>query len=339
MLSFSKISQVVLQTGFAVLTVFLPACASRDVFTSRATSQAFVQNYNPEQLDILWVVDDRSPMFRVRQRLVAEATKFFTRLDSATQDYQMAFISMDNEIAHGDLKPNGSATILKKTVGTVDQRVSLFSSVLSQILNLRTGASNQGFEAARLALTGPFKPRANVPLVLVFISDSDDRSPLRTSDAVQEYGGLFTQLKDGKKDLVRAYSINYLAIPSGSIPTDATRCATRYNADIDLDAPLFEDNYFRLARYFAPSNTQVTADLCSSFANLIDLSGLKLQQLPRRFRLDAAARPDSVKVGVSKDSGKESFSLTWHYDATTQEVVFDVTPPEGTTITVTYLPG
>jgi len=312
------------------MAMFYIGCGEQQQFISRSATQNFVQDLNPEFLDILWMVDDRSPMHRIAPTLIEEAKQFFTRLDGAAHHYRMAFVNHDMELSNGDLKPKNNPVILTKDFGTVEQRVTIFGNIINQVLiNLSTGAVNQGFESVRTALTQNFVPRSGVPLVIVFISDGDDASTNipQNMDAVDYYSDTFLSLKDNNADLLRVYSINYIAEK-----TPANRCATQFNADIDK--PGFENRYSRLA---LDLNGE-TGNLCGNFADQINLAGLRLNELKSRFQLDKAANEDSIKIIVSLN-GQTIEGLVWAYDSGTREIVFSFPPPEGANISVNFLPA
>ncbi len=317
-----------------VVLLGLSACADKTQLLQQNSSISFTQDYNPPLLDILWVLDDRSQFYNAsgRANIIEEAKKFFVRLDGSTSSYQMGFITADMLIAQGRLHPVSSPIILKKSMGTLNQRVSLFSSLLTQVaFNGRTSGLNKAFEAATLALSSGFKPRANVPLVLVFLSDSDDHSAVPTSEsAVTYYARKFLSLKDNNPDLLRVYSINYEKLISGQIIDTSTRCVTLYNADIDRSN--FQDRFFQLASILKGDN----AGICGAFSEKISLNGLRVNELPRRFKLDVPIQENTLRVVVSLN-GEEIQGITWTFDSATQEIIFNETPPEGSRIDVTYL--
>lgn len=333
-------------SGFALLSflllaavVILSACSQKESFTTSGSSRYFVQDFNPPYLDILWVIDDRSPMNLVRDHMIEEAQKFFVRLDSIPDDYQMGITTMDTLKNRGALKPSG--TVLTKSVGTLSQRVSIFGNLLSQIINLQTGAENTGFQAVLLSLNQHFRPRPGVPLVLVFISDGDDFSNFRSVtqlDSVDYFANEVLALKNNQAELVRAFSINYIS-QSNSTNFADIRCATRNNADIDKEGtgairstgePWFQDRYFRLATRLNGD----TADLCSSFSENINLSGLRLKELTRRFRLDFQVSDLEKLRVIVLDKNQNNLNIPWSFDSATQEVVFETAPPEGSSIQI-----
>jgi len=90
------------EASFAVLSVLLlgtvialSSCSQKESFLASGSSQFIVQDLNPPYLDILWVLDDRSPMTLVRDHLVSEASNFFVRLDSIPSNYQMCITTLD----------------------------------------------------------------------------------------------------------------------------------------------------------------------------------------------------------------------------------------------------
>jgi hypothetical protein len=208
----------------------------------------------------------------------------------------------------------------------------LFSSLLTQVaFNGNTGGLNRAFEATNLALSQYFQPRPNVPLVLVFISDSDDHSLVPTSEsAVSYYGRKFLSFKNNNPDLLRVYSINYERLQSGQVIDRTNRCVTLYNADIDLAG--FQDRFSQLATILKGD----TGGICGSFSQKISLDGLRLKQLPKRFKIDVPIQENTLKVVVSLN-GVEITNLTWVFDSSSNEIVFDEAPPEGARIDVTYL--
>ena len=316
-----------LALGAIAVGIALSGCSDEN-FRVNGTTDVFVQDANPELLDILWVLDDRSPMFNARTNVLTEASRFFERLDSVPATDRMGVVTADMQFAMGRLQPVGAPLLLEK--GRRDEatqrenRLLLFQSLLSQIINLRTGAHVRAFEAAKTALTGEFRPRQDVPLVLVFLSDSDDDSSLDggQTDRVAQYGDFFASLKSEKPDLLRVYSLNYESLSPGADWSEksAKRCATFYSADIDM--PGFRDDFFRLARRFVrPDALGATADLCGPFASNIDLNGLRL------------------RVRVIGANGAEVSPGSWQYDEARNMIVFDIAPPELSQVLATYFSG
>jgi hypothetical protein len=117
-------------------------------------------------------------------------------------------------------------------------------------IHLGVSGNNYGFASAANALNSTLSPSNGVPLVVVFVSDGDDRSS--TSDVVDTYANYFLSKKNNQSDMLRVYSINYMA--SGS------RCFTQGQADIDNGGT---QTYHRLADRLGGSKL----DICSSWSN------------------------------------------------------------------------
>lgn len=321
------------QIGFLVVAlVAIVNCGEKDRLTSQQSSGNYVQEFNPEFLDVLWVVDDRSTLYPIRNHLISEAQKLFVRLEGMTQSYRMGFITSDMLIAKGKLKPTSNPIIVERHIGDTNSYSQLFANTISSvIINLGTGAEPKAFEASEISLNQYFQPRAGVPLVLIYISDSDDKSvlPSGVTDAATYYADKFIALK-GNAKLVKAYAVNYT--PTGDRCTGSV-----YNADIDKKKPdgtsAYEDRFFSLATKLGGD----TADICGSFSEKISLEGLRLKELPNRFKLDKRAKPDSITVVIVTRDGSQA-NAKFHFEAATNEIVFDETPPQGSTVQVSYLP-
>lgn len=321
-----------LVVGFVALVTVM-GCAGEDKVINQQTSGHFLQEFNPEFVDVLWVLDDRSTLYPVKNHLVTEAQKFFSKLESVRRSYRMAFITSDMQFAKGALKPKGNPIVLERHIGDTNSYVSFFGSIINQLfINLGTGAEPKGFEAAEIALTQNFIPRKGIPLVLIFVSDSEDLSDSKTAgkSAVDYYSERFLSLKENDPKFLRVYSFNYTET--------GDRCTgSVYNADIDKKKPdgtsAYEGKAFKLTQKLGGE----TGDICGNFADKISLEGLRLKVLPNRFKLDKQAKPESISVSLLLANG-DVVSVAFHYEAASNEIVFDQTPPEGATIQVSYLP-
>ena len=326
---------LIIYCGLLLSTLFLftSSCSDREQINQTATTQYFVQDFNPAYLDVLWMIDDRSPMFKIKDHLVEQSKIFFKRLDEMSGYYQMAFVSADMQFAKGGLKPADNPVILTKNTGTIEQRATNFGNIISLIINLRTGWANKGFESTIIALRDHFKPRQGVPLVLVFLSDGDDKSATpENEDAVQYYADQFLSLKGGDKNLLRIFSVNFTKKDSLD-PQSGERC-TNSEFSADIDQAVFQDRYFKLAQLLGGE----TADLCQDFASSdkLKLGGLRLKHLSKNFRLEHKTDASRILVKIFKD--EQTFDLSWTYDPNSGEVQFSEIPPEGTTVQITYYP-
>jgi len=328
---------------WVAVSLFAAACSNQESIIQTGYTDDYTQDLNPPYVDVLWMINDKSPMSSALPTLKPEATAFFKRLDGASQSYRMAFASADMEVSPAVLRPVSAPAILTKesvSNNTVEDRAAYFSSILGAYINLRTGAKELGLSSVKAILDTKFQPRANVPLVVIFVSDSYDEEQMTAGvDKVDYYEAALLALKGGNRKLIRVYSINYKLLAAAD-QNSANRCATRFNADADVPGAV--NAYHELAKRFAVDTAnpeQATGVLCQSFANNIDITGLKMKEPSKRFALKKTPKVDTLKVSVFQRGTDTLFDIKWSYDATTNEIVFDVAPPEGSNIRINYFPG
>ncbi len=341
--AFKKFAPVTIRRSLFLLCILpvLASCGGSETFLASSRSETFVQDYNPDYLEVLWMVDDRSPMRRYQSSLVTEARTLFTRLEASVGPFGQTKVGVTSTDGRpgkiGLMKPIGSPVLITTGVGDLAERVRVFGNILFPLLNLETDAVNSGIAASLRALSSaPFSTDARVPLVLVYLSYGDDDSqvPAGTADPVEYFAQSLLALKNGNRDLLRVYAANYLPLPPGTPPTIATRCAKDTDNEIDLTPATYEDRYFRLARRLGGT----TADLCQAgFASGLDLAGVKLKTLPDFVTLQGRPRPETIDVSFSS-FGKQVSGPQWQYSEATRTITFSEVPPEGLSIVVTYLP-
>lgn len=324
-----------------VLTLTV-GCGDSESFVQTAVSENFVQEYNPHYLEVLWMIDDRSPMRNYREELTYEAGGLFSRLDGvlgSTGQYKMAITNADGRVGKvGVTKPVGN---LLRDTGSLSERLDFFSDLFYQTLNLSTDPVNQGLAGSLAALKSQaFGLDPRIPLVVIYLSYSNDESPVPTANAADPVGYFAQQilaLKNNKADLVRVYAANYLPLAPGVSPNATNRCALETNNEIDVSPSAYaaKERYFKLAQRLGGQ----TADLCSTnFQAQFDLTGLQLKTLPKIFPLQGSPDPATLKVDITFN-GQPVTGQTWTYDASIRSLVFDQTPPEGVSIVVTYTPA
>lgn len=338
MKSRNKIEQYLCRICVLAISIWFVGCSDKVQFVAQSSTQHFVQDFIPEYVDIVWVLNNQSPMSRIRESLVSEGSRFFQRLDGIAHQYQMAFLTADMLVAQGRFQPLGDPLLLTKSFGTVESRTNIFANniINNLLINVRTGGQDKGFESLITGLTqntSVLTLRENVPLVVVMVSDSDDRSVAPSGeDPVDHYVSQLLSLKGNNPDLLRVYAINYTnktdLCASGNISADILDDGTNGRPDT------FEDRYFRFANALGGQ----TANLCGSFADDINLDGLRLEKLKTRFTLDQVPDERTLRVSVLMD-GTSIETPPYRYESSTNEIIFEVAPIEGSTISVTYLPA
>ncbi len=319
----------VLLCGFLLIV----SCSNKDDFAQNPTTDYFVQNSNPNYLDVLWMIDDRSDLSyyaSTRNQVLSQAQTFFTRLDqTANINYRMGIVD-GNAGSNGALLPIPNGQILTKGLGTVTQRVDAFTSIIGQIINLDTSATMSGLENALSALTSTFVPRTGVPLVLVFISDTQDHSVVpagaSTTDPVTYYSNAYLQAVGGNQSMLQVFNVNY-------VPGETSFCATSQQND---DNPSnYENNFWQVATALGGQSV----DLCGAWGSTISLQGLAQGTLNTTFQLSANPNLNKITITIFDASGNSYPVPTYTINSTTDLLTFSTPPAANTTIEVQYFPA
>ena len=181
-----KLVQFFLLLSIALLNTH---CNSKEqVYSNLLRSDVFVQDYSERKYDFLFVFDT-SGSFKPRRDYVKNNIQtFISTLNSRKAvDYQIAVTTVDvfggfnpplpdSRGVRGNLVASNSG--LKVVSGNSMDPSADFSSIMQNIEESNTSFWEQGLEAAYQAI---FQhklefSRAGVPLVIVFMSDSDDWS-------------------------------------------------------------------------------------------------------------------------------------------------------------------
>jgi hypothetical protein len=272
-------------------------------------TDTFTQTGGP--LDVLFVVDDSEGMAPFQGFLSSDLIFLFLNLAYQGWDYQIGVTSTD-------VSGTGARGALIGTPALISATTPNAQNTLAARLALGEAGSDdeQGMEAARLAVTGANAgwPRANAALMMVFLSNEDDHSPMMVS----EYADLFEGLKGaGNEDRVAA----------SVIVSNVTFCSVTGG-----DA-VYAGRYLGLA----PLTGGAIQPICAA-SYQTGLEGSPAIRRNRNFTLSAQADPSSVQVfvdGAEVDSGA---GTNWSYEAANNRVVFApaLAPALGLEVRVTY---
>lgn len=172
------------------LIVFtLTRCGSKDSFYSNLLrSDVFVQTYSENKYDFLFVFDTSGSFKERRDYVKNNMQQFLSILNSRKAiDYQIAITTVDmfggfapalpdSKGVRGNLVANSSG--LKVVKSTSSNPASDFASIMLNIEESDSSFWEQGLEAAYQAVFqhGSEFTRPGVPLIIIFMSDSDDWS-------------------------------------------------------------------------------------------------------------------------------------------------------------------
>ena len=275
--------------------------------------------------DIMFSVDASCSMSNNTQQLASNFSTFISQLSNYTSDWQVMVTGGDSGCnAGGILTPQtpGYANTFQEAVKCKelsslsgqcwpmgdDYTEALLTEARNAIENTDPGECNDGF----------IRPDAMLHIVLV--SDEPEQSDLITGETWQQLSDQIIA-KRGSAGLVRISSI------VGDVP-DGCESGGFFGSDADpgtgyVDASTYTGGVF--------------LSICDNWASANNLQLLaEASVLLEAYPLDYPALEDSIQVLVN---GFEVNTDYWHYDSTTQAVIFDSNAPqEGSTVTITYSP-
>ena len=292
----------------------------------------FVQT-DGAKVDVLFVVDNTGSMVEEQPRLAAAMPAFASAALSRGTDLRVGVTTSGIDPV-SDACPGGAqggeGGRLFPVDGSGPRLMTSATPDLGAALanNVRVGLCatvEQSFEAARRALSRPLitqadDPRTPIPndgnlgllreeasLALVFVGDEDDHSP----DGVETYVQFFQSLKgSGQPGRVQIHAI---APEEGGCET-AGGTGARYAA---------------AAAMTGGSLLSVCAE---DYAPL--LSAIAASSMGPQSRFPLSAQPDPATLVVTLDGAP--VTAGWHWDVAGNAVVFDVEPPPGARIELTY---
>ena len=164
-------------------------CTTKDgVYSNVLRSDVFVQSYSEHKYDFLFVFDT-SGSFKDRRDYVKDNMQTFLNVLNSRKaiDYQIAVTTVDMFGGVGPVLPDSkgvrghlvASNSGIKVVKSTDVNAALtFAGIMENIEQSDTAFWEQGLEAAYQAVFqhGAEFSRTGVPLIIVFMSDSDDWS-------------------------------------------------------------------------------------------------------------------------------------------------------------------
>jgi hypothetical protein len=301
--------------------------------SARQTDQ-FVEG-SPDQVDVLFVVDNTASMLEESPRLVSAMPAFANAALGTGVDLHLGVtttgISPTNPACPGGAA-GGEGGRLFPANGSGPRLFTSATPNLGQALQQAVevgecGYEQQGLEGMRRALTPPLvdhadDPRTPLPsdgnlgfyrqtasLAVVVVSDDDDTSP----DTVATYVRFLQQLKGAGN---AARSSLYAIIPSGQT------------------CPSASGQGFRYAEAASRTGGGVESICAPDFGPLLQDVVSKAFAPQTRFPLSGT--PDASGVTVTVDGAP---ATGWVYDAASNTVVFASPPPPGSVIEVSYTRG
>ena len=274
-------------------------------------SDSFTQDGTVD-VDILFVIDNSGSMGGNQTNLQNNFDTFMNAFTAAGVSYQVALITTDSADFVGDIITNA----------TVDP-VTEFNNQVDSI-GTRGSAHEKGlWYAYESTTTGDASPgsvtgfqRSDARLVVVYVSDEPDFSHYAhgsggsTTMVPADYSASLLSLKSSS-DLVVAHAI------SGDYPSG---CTANGGAQ-------FGDGYYDVVTGLGGTFMSICA---SDWSTTMDtLARESLAQMA--FALSGTPIEDTISVKIDG-----TVSADWNYEASSNTVIFTVSPPDGSAIEINY---
>ncbi len=262
------------------------------------------------RVDVLLVVDDSATMQDEQAQLTQGSSALLNMLIDAEVEPHLGVTTMD-------ISPSRARGLLQGGLLTTDD--PLVGHELARSLRVGTSGSEleAGLEAARLALsagTNPAFRRSEAALLIVFISDEDDQSPL----TVEAYHQAFLSAVQARgSQALRIVAV----VPQASAPCPSiTSSGVRYHTLTELNGGL-------------------DVNICG-FDWATSLQDSLPQQMGRQlsFRLSRTPSPGTVQVFVDNVEVPPNSAMgpVWRYESGTVRFEPPQAPPPGASVRVRY---
>ena len=263
-------------------------------------------------VDILFVIDNSGSMGSNQTNIKNNFDTFMNAFTAAGVSYQIALITTDSSSFVGDVITNA----------TVDP-VTEFNNQIDSI-GTRGSAHEKGlWYAYESTTTGDASPgsstgfqRSSARLVVVYVSDEPD-----FSDHAYSGGGSTTMTPSD-------YSASLLSLKSSSSLVIAHAIAGDYPTGCTANGGAqFGEGYYEVVNDLSGTFMSICA---SDWSGTMDtLARDSLAQVA--FALSDTPIEDTIEVTVDG-----VISLDWSYEASSNTVIFTVSPPDGSSIDISY---
>ncbi len=256
--------------------------------------------------DILWVIDNSGSMRAFQARLSANMSNFMTYINaSGNVNFRMGFITTDDHLLVAPYISNNTHNVNARAAEIVDS------------IGIGGSGTEKGLQKAQQALahfaaTGEFL-REDANLIIIFVSDEYDNSPLSTSDYINNY------LSYKPIDKIKAYAV-IGDPPSGCQSTNQWGANAQFGSHYYDVSMWFGGNWYSICEY----------DWSTNMTNLAQDITIK-----SAFELD---EPDPIIDTIEVYVNGQIVTSGWTYDPVNNWVKFDSSniPTGGQTIRIEY---
>ena len=257
--------------------------------------------------DILWIVDNSGSMRTFQTRLSANMSNFMTYINATGNvNFRMGFITTDDHNLVAPYISNNTPNVNARAADIIDS------------IGTNGSGTEKGLQKAHQALeyflaTGEFL-RYDANLIMIFVSDEHDSSPMTTSDYIQRYITIKPQEK------IKAYAV----IGDPPQGCESTNGMWGVNAK-------FGSAYYDVAMHFGGNWYSICDyDWSTNMTNLAQDITIK-----SAFEL---SEPDPIVDTIEVYVNGQLVTAGWYYDPVENWVRFepDHIPTGGQTIRLEY---
>lgn len=284
------------------------SCVDYDL-NRRMVVDAYTQPQREAGVDIIWVIDDSASMFEEQEQLATHISHFTDYLTVAAVDFQLGVITTDVAVTE-------PGRLINDMILSPD--TEKLAEEFADLVLLEEGSRNeQGFAALLAGLDSDGVNgavlRTNSDLEIIFFSDEDDQSELRTDDFISN----MANLRNGE-------------IVVNAIIGDPPEGCASINGAADPGFKYQEAQELTLG---------IRESICSlEYDAVLERIALKVLGLENRFGLSSAPDLTTMRVLVDGAEIHRRQRNGWQYDAGTNSIVFDgfAVPKPGADIVFQY---
>lgn len=333
----AQLKRILQVSGWLAVVFMTSNCKEEFAFYSNVLrSDVFVQEYDVQSYDFLWVFDNSGSMKSRRDFVKDNMQTFLNTLNSRKAvDFQMAVTSTDMFSDAGALVANDNGLEVVKSTESSNP-VGDFASIVNNVVDTDTSFWEQGLETAYQAIqkNGSKFVRAGVPLVVVFLTDEEDYSCAddcwgpqpENNDIYKRYG--ISRYIDFFSNLKRAEDSEMHIFPIVGLESGACTVASYGNRYVEL----LNGVNATLENPLAVSGSVCNSELEDSYNNIAQL----IADRGTRFTLSKTASANGLRVYVNGALIPASTD-NYFYEEETNSIIFTGAIPErGSSIEIGY---
>lgn len=310
----------------------LVGCSDGAKFDLPQTTDKFGQvvTYN-NKVDIVWMIDSSSSMAKQQARLSSQVPALLEKLNSMKMDYHMVVVTSS---LGGTATQNTGGKFVgepKVLMSTTPDLTNLFKNRLivgENGSNMEQGLASieRSLSPSYLANDGRGFFRDDALLVVIALSDEDDKSKSDSDAAYNYYKAYFDSIKAPWVDGTRSWIFNFIGVLSLS-----SQCST-FN---DYAEPGFA--FMKLADFSGGVKESICSDSLSSAVSNIRA---RIFQVLTDFKLTNVPDLTTLVVTINGQVIPRSTVNGWDYIASTNVVRFygSAVPAADASIKVDFKP-